>query len=517
LGLTLSTITLGGVAATGSLRLDPHHYLLFDEVAAVAGGIEDAVPIKPPFVRAVANGENLSEEAYEIGGADLSEYLYVSVGALSQFALRQERCVPLKPPEDYPYKWDIADMVCGPSEILISRSGTPGIAWPCLMFDGEERQLLPSGFVIRVDLAGSGLEPLYAAAVLNHPIWRIWSASLAGGKRQRNLSQENLGELLIPRLSDATQARIGDAYRNALGEIGVMLADGERLRGHCDAVLGDYLSEDIVSLSFDDLRVDDVTLSRCAVSGNLRLDARYHRGDVRRPLLALERAPFTRLGDLLSERPIKRGQPTILSFDGPGIAERVVATVSLQNGLIAWELTKPTDTEEIDKSASKVIRRGDVLMAMDGEGSIGKAAAFHGDAIAVTDSHVALLRTGDEVLADALSCFINSSLGQAQVAIATTGATGQTQLSADDVCAFLVPADLLSHARDIARSYGAVLTKYEALVRRVRRRLCEVAAETNAAIVAEAELAQSAREALARIGGAAEMLEVLDRLTPEMF
>jgi hypothetical protein len=516
MGMTLDVISIQEVAKTASLRLDPHHYLLRFGIDAIVSGVKDAVPMTPPTIRAVSNGENLPEEAYDVGGDGSNEYLYVSVGALSQFALRIDRCVPLKPPDEHAYSQDVAALACKPSEILLTRSGTPGIAWPCVLFE-ESTKLLPSGFVIRLDLVDSGIDPIYAAAILNHPVWRVWSASLAGGKRQRNLSQENLAELPIPRVPAETQTSVGAAYVEALRDIGDVLAEAAQLREHCDAVLSEHLSEAIVSLTLDEFRVDDVAVSNCAETDNLRLDARYHRGDVRKSLVTLERLACAPLGSLLTEPPIKRGQPTILAVDDAGIAERVVATVSLQDGLVAWDLTKPTDANEIAKSATKTLRVGDVLIAMDGEGSIGKAAAFHGDVSAVTDSHVALLRTEDEALADALSCFINSSLGQAQVAVATTGATGQTQLSGDDVAAFLIPTGLVAKANDVAKAYRAILTNYEALTRRVRRRLCEAASEVNAAIIAHATLSDPAREALSQLSTADDMLEVLGRLTPEMF
>jgi hypothetical protein len=80
----------------------------------------------------------------------------------------------------------------------------------------------------------------------------------------------------------------------------------------------------------------------------------------------------------------------------------------------------------VELAGIRQIRQGDILIAMDGEGSIGKAAVFSGDYVAVPDSHLGILRLGPE-LAWALACYLNSSLGQAQIELAISG-SGETNV-----------------------------------------------------------------------------------------
>jgi hypothetical protein len=82
---------------------------------------------------------------------------------------------------------------------------------------------------------------------------------------------------------------------------------------------------------------------------------------------------------------------------------------------------------------------------------------------------------------------------------------------------FRVPAVVAAQADALSKRYSGVLTEYEALTRRVRRRLCEVAIEVNEALLEHADLDKASRRQLSGLKTTDDMLAVLDQLTPVMF
>jgi hypothetical protein len=290
-------------------------------------------------------------------------------------------------------------------------------------------------FVIRIDCDKSGFDPVYLAAIPDHPAWRVWSSGLAAGKRQRNISQEHLAQIRIPLLTKALQDRIAARHDQCLRTITEILQEEVNLRTVADEVLVSCGIE-VAKLSLADLTFDKVSLAQCTRSPTLRIDARFHRSDLQSTLINLRGRDCVSLESLLLEDLCKNSQPTILPVEEEGCDGRVVATGSIQAGQVVFELSKFTTDEDIENAGRCRIAVNDVLVTMDGEGSIGKAAVFEDDYPAVPDSHVGILRFSSADISFAVSCFLNSSLGQAQFLSSTTGATGQTQISR---------ADLLGH------------------------------------------------------------------------
>jgi hypothetical protein len=168
---------------------------------------------------------------------------------------------------------------------------------------------------------------------------------------------------------------------------------------------------------------------------------------------------------------------------------RAIATVSIQSGTIALDQTKPTTEQSVKRFP---VLTGDLLVAMDGDGSLGKAAVYRGKEEATVDSHVARCRArGDEDLADALACYLNSTWGRVQTTSLMTGATGQTQLSPMDLLDLLVPGELVRYAGKVAYAYRAALRTYEPLPVRARRIICRASAELTSLLIADGALAAS--------------------------
>jgi hypothetical protein len=439
------------------------------------------------------NGVNLPRAAY--AEADEQEVaLYASVGAFPLYVLRREGCVGLRGGADGGIAGTSvmpAQAAVRANDVLITRSraSAPGVAWPGDLAP-RDSPVIPAGFLIRASLFPT-MEPGFTAAVLNHPAWRLLTAALAAGKSQDNLSQEMLGDVPLPRVSPKAQKEIVGLYRTALQEISSLFEDESELAGVCDRAIAGSAGIEAPRVTRPvGVQLVRVSLLEVGATRALRLDNRWHSPDNRAIRDQLLEHDLVLLADVLEEPPAKGRQPQwapeeTVTEDTP----RAIATVSIQSGTIALDQTKPTTEQSVKRFP---VLTGDLLVAMDGDGSLGKAAVYRGKEEATVDSHVARCRArGDEDLADALACYLNSTWGRVQTTSLMTGATGQTQLSPMDLLDLLVPGELVRYAGKVAYAYRAALRTYEPLPVRARRIICRASAELTSLLIADGALAAS--------------------------
>jgi hypothetical protein len=495
------------------LRIEPHHFEMQALIAPYRQALVERLPLTRPFVEQMANGVNLAEAAYALEESD-PEYLYASVGAISLYVLREERAIPLQPPDDFEYLIDLDQAQTRPSEVLVTRSGATGVAgsaWAAALAP-PGKKIIPSGFVIRIQCDPSVLEPRYLAAILNHPIWRAWSNSLTAGKEQRNLSQEHLRDLRVPRAEISVQAAIASDYAETLNAIRAELDERQTTRDTCDAIVIDVCGLRYPTFAAEAYSVASVPIAQIGATGLLRIDPRHHQPAVRAVTDALLNEPTLRLADLLAVPAFKGRQPEMDVVDDGSEIARTVATVSVQAGQIVPELTKLARSEWIANLGDAALRVGDVVITMDGEGSIGRAAVHTSDLPMATDSHVGVLRLIEPDLGPGLCCYLNSSLAQAQIELSISGSTGQTQLSKSDLDQLKVPTVIVDQAAGIGERFAEVVGTYEVQGQRIRRMFCEHAARTSESLISAGTFSGLKASDQRRLTDAAELRAILERV-----
>jgi hypothetical protein len=325
------------IGDTDELRIDPHFSELLAEVKDLADNLTKAHPLAEPFFPYIRNGENLPAVAYIRDGQSTNIY-YASVGALSQFVLRPEACIPLKT-GPYLEERSVAHVRTTRNEVLLTRSGTPGIAWTADLAPQDEISIIPSGFLIRLGCDPSYYKSGYVAAILNHPLWRLWSSAFAAGKRQRNLSQDHLNQIFVPIPPLEVQNRIAECYQIALDDVSEILTDQNNMLAQCDGIIETGANLSIENQPRSLSVAEKVDLRDVSGSDILRVDHRFLRADYRAIQRIVQEQPHTRLIECMSGPPIRNSQPHIEVVDyesGP----RIIATGSLQMGQVVESLTK---------------------------------------------------------------------------------------------------------------------------------------------------------------------------------
>ncbi|MBY8873982.1 hypothetical protein K7640_19325 [Micromonospora sp. PLK6-60] len=351
------------------------------------------------------------------------------------------------------------------------------------------------------------------AAVLNHPAWRLLTAALAAGKSQDNLSQELISPVPIPKLAANEMEIAADRYRQTLAKIAALYEGESAFASVCDGVL--HKSLGLAAPLVPDSRVQlvRVAMEDVATTRGLRCDNRWHSPANRAIRSMLDKVCVTRLSSAMRGLPLKGRQPTwVAEEEVDEDTLYAVATATIQAGTIAWDRAKPTTGRSVERFPVKF---GDLLVAMDGDGSLGKAAVYEGAADGTVDSHVARCRiAGGVPVADAVSCWLNSTWGRVQTTSLMTGSTGQTQLSPTDLLDVVLPTQLIERAEAVSAAYRAALTGFEPVTRRARRLICE-----DSSALTEQLLRHGAIKKDAKVDGflnAEELLLKLELLYPSV-
>lgn len=153
------------------------------------------------------------------------------------------------------------------------------------------------------------------------------------------------------------------------------------------------------------------------------------------------------LGELIPQPLVKGGQPPYI--DGTdGVP--VINTLSIQHLQINVEDCRYISEEDYEYLLeSRKLKKGDVLLTMDGGTSIGKSAVFCLDGDFTVDSHVAIIRPVG-ISAKAMAYLLASPMGQLQFNKAESGASGQTAVTEEDLRRFQFPRVMLENIEYLA-------------------------------------------------------------------
>lgn len=153
------------------------------------------------------------------------------------------------------------------------------------------------------------------------------------------------------------------------------------------------------------------------------------------------------LGELIPQPLVKGGQP--IYIDGTdGIP--VINTLSIHHLQINLEDCRYISEEDFeDILENRKLKKGDVLLTMDGGTSIGKSVVFDLDGDFTVDSHVAIIRPVG-ISAKAMAYLLASPMGQLQFNKAESGASGQTSVTEEDLRRFQFPRALLKNIEGLA-------------------------------------------------------------------
>ncbi len=207
----------------------------------------------------------------------------------------------------------------------------------------------------------------------------------------------------------------------------------------------------------------DVSTKEIVASADARLDYKYWDPEIRQQIAAVRAAGGKSIAELNTIATGRGKSPPADLYvdedDGYALVVKAGSNISRFGELV-------TDGDYIEKnvfeeqSPAHIVRRGDVLIASTGDGTLGKSCVYDSDRPAIADGHVTVVRVrADEVLPEYLSDYLRCGFGAAQIERQFTGSTGLIELTPEHVKSIVVD---LAGGVDQQRAISAALRTAEA-------------------------------------------------------
>jgi restriction endonuclease S subunit len=171
--------------------------------------------------------------------------------------------------------------------------------------------------------------------------------------------------------------------------------------------------------------------------------------------------------ETLCTRAIMRGVQPV--YDDSDI--RAVKTANLRNGYLDWSEAQTVDEDFYEANQRRAgVRKGDVLIASTGTGSLGKVDFYNDDTPALADGHVAIVRVDPKQFDPCLLSYVlRSRVAQWQIEQQLAGATNQIEIYSGQLAALRLPELDQDQQRELLRKVIAIESKISAARARLRQ------------------------------------------------
>jgi type I restriction enzyme M protein len=167
----------------------------------------------------------------------------------------------------------------------------------------------------------------------------------------------------------------------------------------------------------------------------------------------------------------KRGKsPATATYVGPDDGYAVV--VKAGSCITRYGTTTLEGADWIEKAtydeivATAKLQKGDVIIASTGDGTLGKAAVWDRDELAIADGHVTVVRADPSVVDPYyLADYLRAGLGKLQIERLFTGSTGLIELTPEHVNRIVVPLlESVTAQQDLSKALRAAEDHHRAYV-----------------------------------------------------
>jgi type I restriction enzyme S subunit len=139
--------------------------------------------------------------------------------------------------------------------------------------------------------------------------------------------------------------------------------------------------------------------------------------------------------DSIIQTEINRGEQVKESENGVHL---LIKTAQLKNGFIDFETSSYVTEEVFNANPKAQVKKGDILIASTGYGSLGKVDVYDNDLPALVDGHISIIRVNSEYDPYFVTYYLRSNLGQLQVEKWWTGSSGQIELPSHNLDDFII-------------------------------------------------------------------------------
>lgn len=222
--------------------------------------------------------------------------------------------------------------------------------------------------------------------------------------------------------------------------------DLDRLRSELDQQLLNYLAPTRKGYHWSAFQVDSLELMS---DSGCRWDLKYWEPATRARIESLQARgalPIAQINII----PTRRGKsPAASSYVDE--ADDHALVVKAGSSITKFGELDISDSDYIEKHVYDAmpdeikLRKGDVLLASTGEGTLGKACVYTSTKTAIADGHITIIRVDQkqkQISPEFLCDYLRCGFGQEQIARYSTGSTGLIELTPEDVDRIVVDTSL---------------------------------------------------------------------------
>lgn len=430
MGIIENTSELKFIAKDINLRCDPLHVINMKKHEDGIQSLRVNYTSIAEIATQISNGLNYSAEIYSL---ESTSDIYVSVKEIGNG-------IPLIKNSENDFKETIVFLMevaqesdnyeagkIKNNEILLARSGAVGKAswFGDFLHENEDYSLVASGFTTKI-LVKEDNDCKFLNLWLNQNFIKDFLIAKSSGKCQRNISQEYVYNIPVPLLSKEDQLSASEFFHSRYVELENELLNNLTTRSIVDEIL-----EEIFNINININRENSDISSECNLGNiaekySLRCDAKQNIQYYKDIIDLLNTIPNIKLSDLFDNAFIKGKQPVYLN-DQEEDGNNIISTIAIQDHKILIENCKKTSLErynEYDDALKPQV--GDILITLDGAVSVGKTVFFDLDDNYGIDSHIGIIRIGDNNIAKLISYLLGSKFGETQFRLFESGATSMS-------------------------------------------------------------------------------------------
>lgn len=264
-------------------------------------------------------------------------------------------------------------------DIIISRSGTVGLTyvWNPQKINtifGREMIAIPSGYLIVVKIDKSKLLPEFVKHLFNSYSFQKYFFVFGVGKTQKNIAQPDILSIPIPIITVEEQKDILSKIKPLETKITNLENTKEKTITIINQILGEELGFDWIE--FEQLKSHtqfNATLKDFANNIDCRISYKFHNKAGQFVYDFLYSTSNKRIKDFLSE-PIVLGKSVSPSDYEEEGEFYYIAMSNIKNWAFDPEDCKKVSESYSSANLNKTVKKGDILLARSGEGTIGKVA-----------------------------------------------------------------------------------------------------------------------------------------------
>ncbi|WP_215642831.1 hypothetical protein [Bacteroides thetaiotaomicron] len=329
------------------------------------------------FITEIGNGKDISPNNYE--DFNSSDIIYPTVNNLKCSEIKFDDVTFIK--DSYIISKELKN-----DDIIISRSGTVGLTYvwhnsETVSFFKREIKAIPSGYLIVVKVNTEKIVPHFIKLLFNSDYYKKYFNIFGVGKTQKNIAQPDILSIPIPLIDYSKQNELLEKIKPH--EIQISELKNSRLQAInvINQVFGEEFGFNWVE--FEKIKKEKAyksSISKFANNIDCRMGIRFHNKAGVYIQSFLEKKTNKRIKDFISE-PIALGKsisPSDYDEDGEYF---YIAMSNIKSWAFDPENCKKVSDSYAASNLNKTVKKGDILLARSGEGTIGKVALIEDEDI----------------------------------------------------------------------------------------------------------------------------------------